>query len=448
VKVWDAETGHEIHTLNGHESHVLSVSFSPDGKRITSGSYDRTVKIWDVGNGSEVVTIEGHTDGVTSVAYSPNGMWIGSGSGDRTVRIWDIESGQEVMTFKGHESPVEDIVFSPDGQWIASAGADGTVKLWDVNRPPGTVTFVGKSQPSDWRPSAISLEGNRIADWNSTEANPGVTILDATSGREIVTLKGDADDCSLAFSSDGSSIASCGGVIQVWDTDSGEKKMTLPVPPDFHGDSCITFSPDAKQIASGGMDGKLRVWDLAKGEEIVSLTGHTDEITCLSFKSDGVWLASGSKDNTIRIWDTVTGRQILKRQAVAVWSVTFSPDGKRIAWAGVEDANAVVKVWSTEKLQEVLTYRGHSGPELKIAFSLDGKRIVSGGRTGIVKVWETESGQTILTLPGDVSSGTDLFRGNRGVDGIAVSADGTRIIATSRDGTIRIWDARPLDNSK
>ena len=92
VKLWDAEKGTEILTLKGHKSRVNSGAFSPDGKRIVSGSSDKTIKIWDPSTGQEAITLRGHTSAVTSVAFSPDGKRIVSGSRDKTVIVWDART--------------------------------------------------------------------------------------------------------------------------------------------------------------------------------------------------------------------------------------------------------------------------------------------------------------------------------------------------------------------
>ena len=90
--------------LSGHSDSVMSVAFSPDGRRIVSGSGDKTIRVWDAETGEEVVgPLKGHSDWVMSVAFSPDGRRIVSGSDDKTIRVWDAETGEEVMgPLKGH----------------------------------------------------------------------------------------------------------------------------------------------------------------------------------------------------------------------------------------------------------------------------------------------------------------------------------------------------------
>ena len=130
-RVWNSTSGELLKTLEGHTSGVSSVAFSPNGRRVVSGSYDNTVRVWNASSGECVLTLVGHTDRVWSVSFSPDGSKIVSGSGDKTVRVWDYWAETELVRLDGHMHWVMSVSFSPDGSRIVSGSGDKTVRVWD-----------------------------------------------------------------------------------------------------------------------------------------------------------------------------------------------------------------------------------------------------------------------------------------------------------------------------
>jgi tetratricopeptide (TPR) repeat protein len=165
VKVWDAHTGRETLSLKRHTHFASSVAFSPDGKRIATGSADDTVKVWDAQTGHQLLSLKGHTDIVLSVAFSPDGKRIASGSRDRTVKVWDAHTGQQQLSLKGHTSFVTSVCFSPDGKRLASGSAAQTVKVWDAHTGQQLLSLKGHTSPVT--SVAFSPDGKRLfsEDW-------------------------------------------------------------------------------------------------------------------------------------------------------------------------------------------------------------------------------------------------------------------------------------------
>jgi WD40 repeat protein/serine/threonine protein kinase len=450
AKVWDAETGQELLTLQGHTAWVWSVAFSPDGKRIITGAgeWDRSgdlpgeAMVWDAETGQVLLALKGHTAAVFGAVFSPDGRRIVTGSRDGTVRVWEAETGQEVLALKTHTPPLHSVVFSPDGQRILTGGGDGA-KLWDAEAGQQLLAVKADRVLS----VAFSPDGQRILTGSSDKT---ASVWEAETGQEVLTLTGHTTWVgSVAFSPDGRRIVTGAGErgppgpgeVKVWDAEKGQELLSLK----GHTNQVwsVAFSPDGQRVVSGGADQTARVWDAEKGQEIPTLKGHRDFVSSIAFSPDSRRIVTGSGDNTAKVWDTETGKEriTIKVHAAApgdwpvagVWSVTFSPDGQRIV-TGCQDRTA--KVWDAETGQELLALKGHTAAVRGVAYSPDGQRIVTGASEwdrpgpGGAKVWDAETGQELLTLehPGGVTS-------------VAFSLDGRRIATGSWDQTAKVWDA-------
>ncbi len=132
MQVWDAADGGNTYTYRGHSDNVTAVAWSPDGKRIASGSWDKTVQVGDAADGGNTYTYRGHSSGVNAVAWSPDGKRIASGSRDTTMQVWDAADGGNGYTYRGHSSLVYAVAWSPDGKRIASGSGDKTVQVWEA----------------------------------------------------------------------------------------------------------------------------------------------------------------------------------------------------------------------------------------------------------------------------------------------------------------------------
>eukprot|EP00762_Andalucia_godoyi_P008546 ANDGO_01318.mRNA.1 Vegetative incompatibility protein HET-E-1 len=318
-----------IQTLSGHLSYVRCVAFSPDGKRIASGSYDNTVKVWQ--DGQCIQTLSGHLSYVHGVAFSPDGKRIASASDDKTVNVW--EDGQCIQTLSGHSSYVHGVAFSPDGKRIASASRDTTVKVWQ-------------------------------------------------DGQCIQTLSGHSNYvCGVAFSPDGKRIASASRdtTVKVWQ--DGQCIQTLS----GHSDTVfgVAFSPDGKRIVSGSNDNTVKVWQ--DGQCIQTLSGHSSYVYGVAFSPDGKRIVSGSDDKTVKVWQDGQCIQTLTGHSERVWDVAFSPDGKRIASAS---SDQTVKVWSLpEKLQYKIT---SPSPAIALAVSDDSDHFATVHENGELNIWQRD----------------------------------------------------------
>ncbi|EDR12082.1 uncharacterized protein LACBIDRAFT_314289 [Laccaria bicolor S238N-H82] len=447
IRVWDAQTGQSvIDPLKGHDDRVTSVAFSPDGRHIVSGSNDKTVRVWDAQTGQSVMDpLKGHDAYVTSVRFSPDGRHIVSGSDDSTIRVWDAQTGQSVMDpFKGHNDTVASVAFSPDGRHIVSGSWDKTIRVWDAQ----TVAFSPDGRhivSGSWDKTVRVWDaqtGQRVmgplrrivsGSWDET-----VRVWDAQTGQSVMDPFKGHDDyvASVAFSPDGRHIVSGSWdkTIRVWDAQTGQSVMD---PFKGHDDivTSVAFSPDGRHIVSGSCDKTVRVWDAQTGQRVMGpFKGHDDTVTSVAFSPDGRHIVSGSWDETVRVWDAQTGQSVmdpLKGHNGRVTSVAFSPNGRHIVSGSWDET---VRVWDAQTGQSVMDpLKGHNGRVTSVAFSPNGRHIVSGSWDKSVRVWDAQTGQSVI----------DPLKGHNGrVTSVAFSPNGRHIVSGSWDKTARVWDAQ------
>jgi WD40 repeat protein/serine/threonine protein kinase len=221
VLLLDATTGGIRRRFSGHRAGpIKGLAFSPDGRRLASGSWDRTLRIWDVASGQPVHTLLAHAQPILGLAYSSDGRWLATASYDQTVKVWDAVRGEEIRTLHGHASRVQSVAFSPDGRHLASASNDGTVRLWDAMTWEEVRTLRGHAGGINC--VAYSPDGQRLA---TASTDRTLKVWDAATGSEIRTLRGHTDIVQwVAFSPDGRRLASAG-------SDRTVKTWKLPLAP-------------------------------------------------------------------------------------------------------------------------------------------------------------------------------------------------------------------------
>lgn len=196
------------------------------------------------------------------------------------------------------------------------------------------------------------------------------------------------------------------------------------------------FSPDGADLATGGDDGQVKLWEPGTGRLRRTMSGHTAGVMGVAFSPDGRTLVSGSEDTTLKFWDVVTGAlklTLADPDRSPVTAVALSPDGRWLA-AGVGSGRSFpgkVRVWDVRRARLKLTLSEGSEGVTALAFSPDGRTLVSGGKDGRAMVWDLRAGGSKHTLSGH----------GRAISSVAVSGDGGTIATGGADGTVRLWDA-------
>jgi WD40 repeat protein len=240
---------------------------------------------------------------------------------------------------------------------------------------------------------------------------------------------------SIAFSNDGQLLAvgSVGGNITIWNVTSRTEILTLS----GHNNEItdIDFSPDSKSLTSGSADGTARLWNLTTGTELRSLINSTPSfVWSVAYSSNGEKLAAGYglPDNGIRLWNATGGPEIstLSGHVSNVYSIDFSPNDQLLASVSADE---VVKLWDVASGTELYNLTSHDEEVLEVVFSTDGQLLASGGLSSgrnIIKLWDVTNGAELRTLDG--------HDGN--ITSIAFSSDGLTLASCYMDGIVKIWD--------
>ena len=318
IWLYDAQTGEELNLFAEQQDSVRSVSFSPDGQTLASGSsgWDGTIRLWDVSTGDTIRTLTGHTGFVYSVSFSPDGQTLASGSSgwDGTIRLWDVSTGDTIRTLTGHTDDVSSVSFSPDGQTLASGETlasggdlDGTIRLWDVSTGDHLRTLTGHTL---WVYSvSFSPDGQTLA---SGSGDKTIRLWDVSTGDTIRTLTGHTGYVrSVSFSPDGQTLASTGldGTVLLWNAPTETESIRITA--DVNGDGEVNildlvavaaaFGETAGTPADVNGDGEVNILDLvavaaAFGEGVANAPAAI-RLSQLSPETVQHWLAQAQARN-------------------------------------------------------------------------------------------------------------------------------------------------------
>lgn len=462
LRLLDVASGEVLKQLDGHEDQVnerpkgapprvgqiLGVAFSPDGKVLASACFqDSRVFIWDVATGKVRHALPGHRL-PRAVQFSPDGHRLAVGGSDRVIRLWDPATGRKLSELRGHGGEIYGLAFSPDGTMLASAASgsrpntkeeaatDATVRLWDLK--------TGKARslpgPEDFaRAVTFSPDGKTLAVAGS---GTRLYLIDVATGKLNHSHVGhDGTIYRVALSPDGKTLASGGtdNLIHLWDLQTSRETARL----DGHQSHVmgIAFTPDGRELLSCGYDGTVRVWDWRGGKETRRFAETDGSHYGFDLAPDGAWLLLP----TGQIWNVATGKRVgaVPNFKGFRYRAVFSPDGNRVAVphgaiAVVVDVATGKEVCRFSEHEPVKDDRqGSNGPHVDcVAWSPDGRRVVSGGSEGLAFVWDAATGKMHRRLHGHENP----------VLAVAFSPDG-RMVATAsgspwnyKEQTVRLWE--------
>ncbi|KAL4864042.1 hypothetical protein BDV12DRAFT_205946 [Aspergillus spectabilis] len=383
------------HTLSHWPLQIYSsaIIFSPESSVVKGENFDK-VPAW-LGTAPPmedswtpmIQALAGHLDTVRIITFSPDGKQIASGSADGIIKLWDTVTGSLLHTLSDHYERITAMAFLPDSKLLMSGAYDSSVKLWD--------TTTGDRQA--W----LYLEGP-----DKRDGGPRMPH-------------------ALAFSADRKQIAAVGydhddEFIMLFDAATGDLQKILTDHSD--GPIAMAYSADDMQLVGGYYDGTVRLWDPATGDLHKTLVGHTDRVWNVAFSPDGKQIVSISQ-KTINLWDAATGDLQKTLAYPYAQEVGFSPDSTQIA-ACFRDG---MIFWDAAgDIQKTLACQ--LGIVTSMAFSPDGKQIVTGSTDTTIRRWDItiDATQNVVGHSGRVVT-------------VAISPDGQVIASGSADKTIKLW---------
>jgi RNA polymerase sigma factor (sigma-70 family) len=434
LRLWDPETGRRVGELAPPEVEgPCALALMPDGRTLVSAHRDRLL-VWDLDVGRVARTIRAEPNDSAwpgGLAVSPDGRTIAAQRGDHKVHLWDFATGEESLPQPdAHDDAVLDAVATPDGRLLATAGADGTTRLWDQ----ATGEHLRRLQPAGtgWvRSLAISPDGRTLAEASETPGTGAgfgglLRLRDLPGGRLRWEQPLATRACVVAFSPDGRLVAVAS----------------------HNAEADLGLNPD-----HGPPDDAIRAFDAESGELLATLDGHDGEVRAIAFTPDGRGLVSASEDGTFRVWDLSARNEIRQSpirghfrgdehrpgEPTRIISASISSDARTAVTSGLWDDRLIV--WDLETGEPLRAIPIEGGRGFHVAVSPDGQLLAAarGTRGGPADL------DTAIRLF-DPSSGRELLRletGGREVRSLAFSPDGRTLLTGMNDTTAMTWDTAP-----
>jgi WD40 repeat protein len=448
TRLWDITNPHDpqpLGALTDHTGSPLTIAFSPDGSVLATGSDDMTGQLWDLTDPRRprlLTDLTGHAGAVLALAFSPDGHTLATASGDRTTRLWniaDVRQPSELSIATGHTLPVRAVIFSPDGRTLITGGADETVRLEDISRlvlashagsvlsvayrPQGDIAatssddktvrlwdLTDQNRPrqirvihTDDEVTSVSFSPNgRLLLTNSRETIHLWEVADPTTPQELTSLRA-TGFASAAFSPHGGILATADPfeqinsyigprvrLLNISDPNQPQPIGWIPASADI-----VAFSPNG-YVVTASSGGDVNWWDItdpSKPQYMASIITDA-RIKALNISGNILAVSNPEKRRT-QLWDLADPRHAKTLSTIPIGgngetnSVSFSPDGRRLATTGTD---RTAQIWDISNPRQPVAHTTlpHAAEVLAVAFSPDGNTILTTDEDHFIRQWHTD----------------------------------------------------------
>lgn len=455
-----------------HRNLPTGAWFSPDGENVLTASMGEDIaRVWNGVSGKEVAILKGHAAEIKSASFSIDGARIATGSSDGTVRIWqqDGQTWNQIAELAGHRGSVWAVLFRNEDSRLFTAGKDGYCRLWKQSdeMSHGSEKWIEvstiKASDQDLTAASMSMDGDRIV----TASDDGVarlwsrevSLLEFESWASKGSMKGRSGIVHTAvFSPDGRQVASAAygdNRLRIWNTETFGSTAVLD--PRGYATSSASFDEEGGTIVTASFNGSANIWqkDFSTGEwkNVATLT-HKGSLNDASFSPNGDWVVTASENSTAHAWrrDALTGERpaswtesiVLEGHKARLRTASFSPDGQLILTAS-DDYTA--RLWRVETKNGIVPSKAeglvvlrHGDAVLSASFRNDGKQILTVCADGSVRLWQQADDRRETEYSWRQTS--EFKPTAKGLRAAKLSPEGTRVLASFNDGTVRVWRVR------